>query len=303
MPELTDAAKEEIRQFVTAERAVEAELREKRTQTAIALITVFGVFFIGAVGSGVYFLIDNIAKSTAEAAVAERLTQAEILAQQKSALDAIVGARAATEAAEVRAQELKERAEILLSRVRVFNQEFQERQQEMALLQPLFDAGGELASLATNQEFIDRVRGEIEAAPTGMVAAFLGTAPINEPNRHCPKGWSSYRQAWGRFIVGAGPGEGEISDRLPLEEGGDETVTLKVEEMPNHAHRVEFIERSASPPNLKALENGTGFVRRLGSNNPAALERVSFAASHRSGGNQPHNNMPPYIALYFCKKD
>ena len=23
----------------------------------------------------------------------------------------------------------------------------------------------------------------------------------------------------------------------------------------------------------------------------------------KTGGNQPHNNMPPYIALYFCKKD
>lgn len=55
MPELTDSAKEEIRQFVKAERTEEAEIREKNTRRTIALITTFGIFVLGAAGSGVFF--------------------------------------------------------------------------------------------------------------------------------------------------------------------------------------------------------------------------------------------------------
>lgn len=294
MTELTDEAKTEIRQFLRSERMEEAELREKRTQIAIAIIAAFGVFLLGSIGSGVYFLIGNIAESTAEKAVEERLTQAAILSQQKSALNAIVGARVSTKAAEVRAKELEARAEQLLKSVRNFSENFQKRQQELALLTPLLKAGGDINSLATDEKFIAKIRGNIEKTPTGMIAAFFRDAPINEPFKHCPSGWSAFKKGWGRVIVGAGPGQGGLSDRNPLSTGGSEEVELLESHLPKHNHNAAHA-LSGQPMKWYGSQKNYPI--------PVAVASSGSEFDWSSGASQKHPNMPPYIALFFCKKD
>jgi hypothetical protein len=104
----------------------------------------------------------------------------------------------------------------------------------------------------------------------------------------CPNGWTEFTDAAGRVIIGVGRGEG-LTSRARGDTGGEEKHTLTVNEMPSHSHA---IFRPADPSNDDELFVAGGTIRRSG---PLPTERT--------GGGQPHNNMQPYIALYFCKKD
>lgn len=73
--------------------------------------------------------------------------------------------------------------------------------------------------------------------------------------------------------------------------GGEATVTLKVEEMPSHNHDYTRSRLFFSEPSGK---NAIAYNNNIGS----AIK----AATNSTGGNQPHNNMPPYLAVYIWKR-
>lgn len=82
--------------------------------------------------------------------------------------------------------------------------------------------------------------------------------------------------------------------------GGEAQHTLTVNEMPNHKHPIAPV--------------GDGYITAWGASSPEipsyGLEKIrkdSGGASNRAyaeyvGGNQPHNNMPPYLAVYMWKR-
>ena len=253
------------------------------------MIGAFGAVTLGAVGAGLYFLIDQIAGDRAQAVVEERLTNERIIEIQTQALDAIVEARSETGLAEERAADLRVRAETLLEDIRKLNAELVEREVELNVLQPLFDTGAEILDVARSAAFKNEVAGGIDPAPSGMVAAFTGQADVDDVANHCPEGWSNFDEARGRFIVGAGPQSVLSEDLTPFSEGGEERVTLKESEMPRHNHGGALMIKDGT---LYGMLNDNRFH-----NSGAGI------TLHASGSSQPHNNMPPYIALYFCKKD
>ena len=134
----------------------------------------------------------------------------------------------------------------------------------------VFSPGETVIAADVNNNFSLLQAGSV---PTGMVAPF--------DTGSCPVGWSVYSAGVGRMIVGAGGGRGLGAM------GGAETHTLTVAEMPSHSHETP---RSANSVNDNHLR-GEGDNQRAG-------PRTSPA-----GGGQPHNNMPPYVALTFCRKD
>ena len=85
------------------------------------------------------------------------------------------------------------------------------------------------------------------------------------------------------------------------EQGGSETVTLLETEIPAHAHgffAANFPGDIQAPtPNVSLARTGGGnaFQTTVDSSvvpmNPSALAPA--------GGDQPHNNMQPYLTLYF----
>ena len=94
------------------------------------------------------------------------------------------------------------------------------------------------------------------------------------------------------------PGQGPGLSLHDLgEEGGSETVTLLESEMPAHSHRVNTSVRPADTLNPGGLGFGSGNSMYVAP--PANLLAMSPQAIAPAGGNQPHNNLMPYLTLYF----
>lgn len=104
------------------------------------------------------------------------------------------------------------------------------------------------------------------------------------------------------------PGQGPGLSLHDLgEQGGSETVTLLVSEMPAHTHTQLAHGGDATTPNpngqllAKGLwDDGTaaGLVGAYSSQAPNTT--MSPLALAPAGGSLPHNNMMPYLSLNFC---
>jgi microcystin-dependent protein len=98
------------------------------------------------------------------------------------------------------------------------------------------------------------------------------------------------------------PGQGPGLSLHDLgETGGSETVTLLESEIPSHAHGMQA---SSAPGNSKQ-PSGNVLARATGGNvylapAGAALVSMSDQALVPAGGDQPHNNMQPYLTFYFA---
>ena len=85
------------------------------------------------------------------------------------------------------------------------------------------------------------------------------------------------------------------------EEGGSETVTLLESEIPHHTHVVQaanFPGDVQSPTASTALGRSSG-GNAYQSNTSAGLVDMGPEALAPAGGDQPHNNMQPYLTFYF----
>jgi microcystin-dependent protein len=83
------------------------------------------------------------------------------------------------------------------------------------------------------------------------------------------------------------------------ESGGSQTVTLLQSEIPAHAHTARG---SNGPANLQSPA-ANRVLGRANNNvyldNPGNLVAMAPQALSPAGGDQPHNNMQPYLTLYF----
>lgn len=98
--------------------------------------------------------------------------------------------------------------------------------------------------------------------------------------------------------MGAGPG---LTQRVIGESGGETTVTLLSTEMPIHTHQVSAV---AAPGTLVSPAGATWAQPRIGrapepEYAPTAGSQLSPQAFATSGGNVPHNNLPPYLVVTF----
>ncbi|MFT3830520.1 MAG: tail fiber protein [Opitutaceae bacterium] len=84
------------------------------------------------------------------------------------------------------------------------------------------------------------------------------------------------------------------------ETGGSETVTLLESEIPSHAHVLRANPLAGDTP----VATGNSLARDgnapLYQTNNSGLAPLAFTALTPAGGDQPHNNMQPYLTVYFC---
>lgn len=81
------------------------------------------------------------------------------------------------------------------------------------------------------------------------------------------------------------------------ETGGSETVSLLESEIPAHAHGLSASRRPADSLNPGGLSLGTGNALYAAPGSAAPMAPEALAPG---GGDQPHNNMQPYLTCYFC---
>ena len=130
--------------------------------------------------------------------------------------------------------------------------------------------------------------------PIGLVA--IWGKPANVP---IPEGWREYEPLRGRMPIGK---VNDLLDDASLASwnlhqigyaGGEYEHKLTIEEMPNHNHGV--IHKVA---NVKygGSEQGERPLSIYGDNEAISDHPITYV-----GGNQPHNNMPPYRVIQFIE--
>lgn len=98
------------------------------------------------------------------------------------------------------------------------------------------------------------------------------------------------------------PGQGPGLSLHDLgETGGSETVSLLESEIPAHSHALraslEDADLKAPLPNRVLGRSGNGFLYQTSN---SGLQAMSPSTLAPAGGDQPHNNMQPYLTFYFC---
>lgn len=109
----------------------------------------------------------------------------------------------------------------------------------------------------------------------------------------------TWEQIKGRFLLATGEAEANTDTYFGLIRGGWNAVvgstggqdyhTLTQNEMPSHTHESQYVG-SASGQNYGGMYGST-------TSNWWSTDYIRSA-----GGNQPHNNMPPYLAVYMWKR-
>lgn len=99
------------------------------------------------------------------------------------------------------------------------------------------------------------------------------------------------------FLLGAG-------DKYAIgAKGGAEMVTLTTAQMPNHGHDI-YMDTTGSYGMGQRIDNNasTGATGIAPSGGFVSGTRVGTVSIVKSGGNQPHDNMPPYLAVNMWKR-
>lgn len=143
-----------------------------------------------------------------------------------------------------------------------------------------------VAGLETNYLSADELyANSFNLLPPGVIVAYHGA--------DAPSGWvicdgkNGTPNLQGRFILGTGLGNG-LTDRKFDTAGGTETVTLTEAQMPSHTHSYWRVSRPWQAGDMGQKQN---VYREETPNNTDA-----------HGGNQPHDNMPPYYVLTYIMK-
>jgi microcystin-dependent protein len=104
----------------------------------------------------------------------------------------------------------------------------------------------------------------------------------------------------GRAPMHPGRGPGLTTRRLG-ERGGTETVNLTEQQMRNHTHSLMATMSPGSAftpsPTTSLARSMGGFAYKNGSSSPDV--DMNNGALAPAGGSQAHNNMQPFLAMYF----
>lgn len=94
----------------------------------------------------------------------------------------------------------------------------------------------------------------------------------------------TWERIQGRFLFAADSAHAAGST------GGEETHTLTVDEMPSHSHKLNIDSSTGSGVKHNTVTHAFSITSQLN------LETENV------GGDNPHNNMPPYLSVYMWQR-
>jgi len=105
----------------------------------------------------------------------------------------------------------------------------------------------------------------------------------------------------GRAAMHPGQGPGLSLHDLG-ETGGSETVTLLESEIPAHSHALgaNALTGDTPSPAANATLARPGTINAFQTNSASGLAPMAPEALPPAGGDQPHNNLQPYLTFHFC---
>jgi hypothetical protein len=153
--------------------------------------------------------------------------------------------------------------------------------------------------------------------PPSAIVAF-DSSDLDED--HCPPGWSPFLLARAHVLVGAGdprkaPEKMAFDEKgRPLEgyvlrqHGGEQAHQLTPGELPSYRPEIQKIPAQTR---FELKETDVVPCDGSGCNQLGAITDRSRAGQHgivnlaisSIGEDKPHNNMPPYVGVYYCRKD
>lgn len=136
------------------------------------------------------------------------------------------------------------------------------------------------------EETVKKLSKEIESSldKNHPVGSLYCSEDPTEPSKLFGGTWERIQD---RFILAAG------SSYAAGSTGGEANHTLTVDEMPSHIHGL-----SSRPQRFYGEDVISGSI--LGGDK--LITNYVGDATKAAGGSQPHNNMPPYIAMYIWKR-
>lgn len=127
--------------------------------------------------------------------------------------------------------------------------------------------------------------------PVGSIYMSASLSTADAVNAALPGTW----QAWGAGRVPVGVNLNDTDFNVPNKTGGSKTVTLTVNQMPEHSHTYNGFP-------LGTTQNWADPYRKLGYINNSSNPYPSQDGIDSAGGGQPHNNLQPYITCYMYKR-
>jgi hypothetical protein len=141
----------------------------------------------------------------------------------------------------------------------------------------------------------DYIRERSNGLPSGAIVAFKSSESDPCPGRD----WEIFEEGKGRFLLGAGHQRGsELTQRILGDVGGEEEHTLSESEIPSHDHGMQFSLGEGGDHQLH-WANHPSVGNKVASPSPGTPPNTPDTSV---GEGRPHNNMPPFISLYFCRK-
>ena len=158
--------------------------------------------------------------------------------------------------------------------------------------------GNEYLTAGEIRELINEVK--LEMYPIGSI--YITTNEQN-PGEYLGGEWESYGE--GRTIVGAGTGTdaNNIQKIFEINEtGGEYEHTLTVNELASHRHNFLYRGNEYVGFGYGLATGGSGHLNFFSGGDEVSSSNPRNTTIQYNGGNQPHNNIQPYIVTYMWKR-